>query len=155
VIEALEERPGPGESESFAWPFEPGSWVPAADGWGAHKEVEISLALLLDARIPATLSWHPFVEKLGWFLGTDRPVLVLVPRERGTEARDLLAAPFEDEAFAGAAEEISALRAEPPLLDRVLRAALWAIVLYYLAELIAGTAYVVARVIVGVLRYVR
>ncbi len=33
-------------------------WVPVAEGWGVGKEIEVVHALLLDAGVPAELSYR-------------------------------------------------------------------------------------------------
>lgn len=118
----------PGEPDSFAWSAEPAPWVPVADGWGRNKGIEIRQGILLDARIPACLSYHPYADfqNRQFVLGSDKPVQVLVPPGSVAEARDLLGAAFvRDGDFERAGAEIDEAR-ESDTRMQWLRAGVWA-----------------------------
>jgi len=115
--------------DAFGWAAATDDWVPVAWGWGWHKDVEIRLALLLDAGIPACLHDRPFGELQGWLWGQVVPSAILVAPEALEDARGMLAAPFDDDGgvFAAAGTELEGLRHGPRY--RLLRAGLWAYLL--------------------------
>ena len=79
-------------------------WVAVDAAWGWQWEVQIRLAMLLDAQIPATFDTRPFAEMFGWYFGTLYPVRILVPPSRVEEARGLLAAECHEPEFGPVAE---------------------------------------------------
>jgi len=109
-------RDVPEWDDAFGWATGTEPWVPAVFGWGWHKDIEIKLTVLLDAGIPACLKARPWGDMQHWqfITGYERVMPVLVPASRSVEARDVLAAPFDDAdgVFAGAAPELAALRRE-------------------------------------------
>ena len=122
--------------DAFSWAVGADGWVPVTRGWGWHKDVEIKLALLLDAGIPACLHDRPFGELWGWPWGQVVPSAILVAPESLEDARGELAAPFPDEggAFETAGLELAALRHEPAY--RWVQAFLWAVVILYLGPFV-------------------
>lgn len=79
-------------------------WVPIDMAWGWHWDVQIRLAKLLDAQIPATLDTRPNAEMFGWFFGSLFMIRILVPPTRAEEARALLDTGCDDPEFGEAAE---------------------------------------------------
>lgn len=134
-------------NDAFAWGASDADWVPVTAGWGWHKDIEIKLALLLDAGIPACLHDRPFGDLFAWFWGQVVPTAILVAPEALKDARGVLSAAFVDEdgVFEAAGPELEALRHEPPY--RRVRAFLWlyvvcAFTIYALFPLIAGVVLV-------------
>ncbi len=95
-ITAAGHAPIPDWDAAYLWAHEGVEWVPVDMAWGWQMDVEIRLARLLDARIPATLDTRPFAEHQGWFFGALFMSKILVPPSRAEEARELLAAGFDD-----------------------------------------------------------
>ncbi len=65
-------------------------WVQVDSGWGFGMDVEIKLAKLQQAGIPAELSHRPFADKLGLPMGGFEPSRILVPASRLDDARRVL-----------------------------------------------------------------
>jgi 2-amino-4-hydroxy-6-hydroxymethyldihydropteridine diphosphokinase len=68
-------------------------WVEVASAWGANLDVDIKLARLRDAGVPAELDQRPFADKIGLPLGGFEPSHILVPESFRDEARRVLEAP--------------------------------------------------------------
>jgi hypothetical protein len=124
---------------------------PIGRGLGWHWDVQIRLAKLLDARIPATFDTRPFADHYGWYFGTLYPVRILVPPSRAAEARGLLAADCDDPEFGPAVEaELLELWDERPWL----RFTRWGLRVYAAAvvgELVLGFGMSAASAFAGVL----
>jgi hypothetical protein len=124
----------PSWDEAFGWAASDADWVPLTSGWGWHKDIELKLALLLDAGIPACLHDRPFGELFGWPWGQIVPTAILVAPQSFEDARALLDAPFPDRdgEFAAAGPELDGLRKSP--FYRAVRALLWAWVVSTLVQ---------------------
>jgi hypothetical protein len=142
LAEPDEAPPAPDWDEAFLWDDGGAEWVAVDMAWGWQMEVEIRLAKLLDARIPATLDTRPFAEHQAWFFGALFMSKILVPPSRADEARELLAAGFDDEEaeFAEAAEdELNELYYQRPFYQFT-HSALWVYIVYYVAMGYLGPA---------------